>query len=179
MEIGSSLFKMYRSLKPNCQKKGNTKVLDKGDRPAGLGAAADVVELETHEGLHERALPVGLVPHHQHRRYLEGRLELLCQPVKLVVRLVELPGVRRGGFLFLLLILLLLLLLHRRQRGRRLFASSGLPPLGSSALPHGLRRRLGVRKRNGESRQEEERPRGRAIAWAGIKAEKKRRGASK
>lgn len=29
MEIGSSLFKMYRSLKPNCQKKGNTEVLDK------------------------------------------------------------------------------------------------------------------------------------------------------
>lgn len=35
-----------------------------GDGAAGLGAAADVVELEAHERLHESALSVGLVAHH-------------------------------------------------------------------------------------------------------------------
>lgn len=61
------------------------------DGAAGLGAAADVVELEAHKGLHEGALAVGLVAHHQHRRRVEGRGELLGEAVQLIVGLVQFP----------------------------------------------------------------------------------------
>ena len=61
------------------------------DRAARLGAAADVVELEAHEGFDEGALAVGLVADHKHRRSVEWRLELLCQAVQLIVGLVEPP----------------------------------------------------------------------------------------
>lgn len=62
-----------------------------GDGAAGLGAAADVVELEAHERLNERALPVGLVANHQHRRGVERRGELLGEAVQLIVGFVEFP----------------------------------------------------------------------------------------
>lgn len=62
-----------------------------GDGAAGLGAAADVVELEAHERLDERALAVGLVADQKHRRRVEGRGELLGEAVQLIVGLVELP----------------------------------------------------------------------------------------
>lgn len=68
---------------------GGVELHVEGDGAAGLGPAADVVELEAHEGLHQGALAVGLVAHHQHRRGVERRVELLGQPVKLVVRLVQ------------------------------------------------------------------------------------------
>ena len=43
----------------------------------GLGAAANMVELETHECFHQCAFPISLMTHHQHRGGLEWGLELL------------------------------------------------------------------------------------------------------
>lgn len=62
-----------------------------GDGAAGLGAAADVVELEAHEGLDQDTLAVGLVADDEHRRGVKGRVELLRQRVQLVVGIVQLP----------------------------------------------------------------------------------------
>lgn len=61
------------------------------DGAAGLGAAADVVELEAHERLHQGALSVGLVANHKDRRSVEWRRELLGEAVQLIVGLVQLP----------------------------------------------------------------------------------------
>lgn len=103
-------------------------------RAAGFGAAAYVVELEAHECLHEGALPIRLVPHHQHRRRVEGRLELLSQPVQLVIRLVELSMRRRRKYLLLVPLFLL------PNRRRRQFVSSSIAPLDDcGALLHGSR----------------------------------------
>jgi len=62
-----------------------------GDGPAGLGAASHVVELKPHQGLHQGALAVRLVAHHQNRRRVERRLQVLGQRVKLIVGFVEAP----------------------------------------------------------------------------------------
>lgn len=59
------------------------------DGTAGLGAAADMVELESHQGFDEGALAVGLVADDENRRRVERRLELLSQAVELVVGLVQ------------------------------------------------------------------------------------------
>lgn len=61
------------------------------DGPAGFGAAAHVVELKAHEGLHQGALAIGLVAHDQNRRRVEGRVQVLGQRVELVVGFVEAP----------------------------------------------------------------------------------------
>jgi len=68
------------------------------DGAARLGAAADVVELETHEGLDQRALAVRLVADDHDRRRHRRTAQLGRQRLQLVVRLVEelprLPRVR-------------------------------------------------------------------------------------
>jgi len=62
-----------------------------GYGPAGLGAAANVVELKAHEGLHQGALAVRLVAHHQNRGGVEGSLQVLGQRVQLIVGFVQAP----------------------------------------------------------------------------------------
>jgi len=66
--------------------------------PSGLGATADVIELEAHERFNEGALAVGLVADNQHRRSLEWGVKLLGQTVQLVVRLVQPPLLLRLRF---------------------------------------------------------------------------------
>ena len=77
-----------------------------GDGAAGLGAAADVVELEAHEGLDEGALAVGLVADDEDGGGVEGGVEVLGEGVKLVVGFVEAPLA-----LLLLLIIIIMALL--------------------------------------------------------------------
>ena len=49
-----------------------------GDGAARLGAAADLVELEAHEGLDEGRLAAGLMTDHDDGRGVEGLFEVLC-----------------------------------------------------------------------------------------------------
>ena len=48
-----------------------------GDGTAGLGAAADLIELEAHEGLDEGRLAAGLMTDHDDSRCVEGLFEVL------------------------------------------------------------------------------------------------------
>lgn len=60
-----------------------------GDGAAGLGAAANVVELEAHKSLYEGALAVGLVSDDKDGWGIEGGVEFLRKGVELVVGLVN------------------------------------------------------------------------------------------
>lgn len=83
------------------------------DGAARLGPAPDVVELEPHERLDQRALAVRLVAHHDDGRRPRGAAQLGRQRLQLVVRLVEeLPR-------------LLLLRVRRRERWRRHWVGGG------------------------------------------------------
>lgn len=65
----------------------------KSNGSASLGSAADVVELEAHEGFNQGTLAIGLVADHKHRRSVERSVELLGEAVKLIVSFVESPFV--------------------------------------------------------------------------------------
>ena len=60
-----------------------------GDGAAGLGSAADVVELEAHKGLHQRGLAICLMPDDQDGRGVKRLVKLLRHVVELGVRLVQ------------------------------------------------------------------------------------------
>lgn len=62
-----------------------------GDGAAGFGAAADVVELEAHEGFDEGAFAVGLVADDQDGGGFEGSVQVLSQGVEFIIGFVETP----------------------------------------------------------------------------------------
>ena len=60
------------------------------NRPPCFSASPHLVELEAHERLDESTLAACLLAHNQDGRRIEGLLEILCQAMQQIVRLVQL-----------------------------------------------------------------------------------------
>lgn len=60
------------------------------DGPPSLGASADMIELESHQALHEGAFPIRLMADDEDGRGIKRLLEVLSEAMEVVVCLVQL-----------------------------------------------------------------------------------------